>query len=112
MWDFIVRAPTIDVIWAALATLLALPGVLFVTWTTVPRQRLLSMVGGLIGDLFGLFVTIFVWGKALDSVHLEGAVVLSATFFIASVTGLAGAILVNVLLSGSEPRPRSSQVEY
>jgi hypothetical protein len=101
----------IEYLWVGLATLVALPGALFVTWISVSRLRFLSLVAATIGTVVGYFVTFFVWLKALDGIHLEGAVVFSVAFFVCSVTGLTGALLIN-FLAGSGPRPRSTQVEF
>ena len=100
------------IIYCMLATVLALPGVIFVAYTNVPRRRIICSVGALIGAVAGLFLTFFMWATALDSIHLEGAVVFSVTFLISNVTGLVGALLVNFLLGDSNARPHSSQVEY
>lgn len=102
---------SIDYIWVALATVMALPGVMFIGYTTVPRRRFLCMLGALVGGVAGAFVTLFFWGSALNSIPTVGAVVIAGTFFIANVTGLIGILLVSFLLGGS-PSPRSTQVEF
>ncbi len=103
---------TIDYIWCALGAVLALPGAMFIAYSVAPRLRFASTIGAFVGGLLGFPVTLFVWGSALGSVHLEGAVVGVCTFFIASVTGLIGALLVNTLIGGGNQRPRSTQVEF
>src|SRR5579875_2719611 len=87
----------LDYIWVAVGTVLALPGVIFIAYTVAPRLRFASALGAFVGGILGYLVTMFVWGTPLDSVHLEGAVVGVGAFFIASVTGLVGALLVNFL---------------
>ena len=99
-------------IYCVIATVLALPGVIFVAYTNVPRRRFICSVGALVGAVAGLFLTFFLWATALNSIHLEGAVVFVVTFFISNVTGLVGALLVNFLLGSGDAHPRSSQVEY
>lgn len=106
------HAEFLDYIWVAVGTVLALPGTLFVTFVTVARLRMLSMIGSFVGTALGFLVTLFVWGAALGSTHLEGAVLLSVSFFVASVTGLVGALLTNFIFGGSNQRPRSTQVEF
>jgi hypothetical protein len=106
------QTDSIDYIWAAVGVLLALPGVLFIVFANVERMRALSLLGAFIGTLAGYPITLFIWGVAMDSVHLEGAVVLTGFYFIASMTGLVGALLVNFLFGGSNPPPRSTQVEF
>jgi hypothetical protein len=102
----------IDYIWCALGAVLALPGVIFIAYMVAPRLKFASAVGAFIGGVLGFPITLFVWGSALGSVHLEGAVVLTCTFFIASVTGLTGSLLVNALVGSGNQRPRSTQVEF
>lgn len=100
----------INYFWVGLGTLFALPGVLFITWVTVPRLRMLSMVSAAIGTFLGYAITFFVWIAALSSTRLDGAVALTVAFFVSSVTGFCGPLLVNFL--GGNPRSRSTQVEY
>lgn len=100
-----------DLLWCALGTLFAIPGVLLIATGTVQRMKFGAALGALVGAIAGYFITLFVWGVPLDSVHLEGAVLFSATIFISSVTGVMGALLVNFLFAGSPPA-RSSQVEF
>jgi predicted membrane protein len=106
------HADFIDYIWCAVGTIFALPGIAFIVSTTFPSKKLASTVGAVLGTLFGFIVTLYVWGTPLDSVHLEGAVVLVGSFFVSSVVGMIVALIVNALSSTNPPNPRSSQVEF
>lgn len=108
----VINDHNINFVWAAVGAVLALPGAMFIAWATIPRQRLASVTAAFIGGVLGYFVTIFVWQVPLNHTHLEGAVMLASTFFIASVTALIAALLVNSLLTGSSKPTRSTQVEY
>ena len=102
----------LDYVWCALGTLFAVPGVVFIVATNFPRKKFASTVAAALGTLFGAIVTLYIWGTPLNSVHIEGAVVLVVSFFISSVVGLVIALAANALLSGNPPPTRSSQVEF
>ncbi len=99
-------------IWIALATLMALPAVLGITWNNVSRARALSMIFATIGDLAGSFLTAFIWITALSSTSIDGAVVFAVALFVALVTGIAGALLASALVGSGPARSDSTQVEY
>ena len=103
---------TINYLWSGVGAFLALPGVMFIAWATIPRQRLLSILGAFVGGVLGYFLTIFVWQGPLRGEHLEGAVMLAGTFFIASITGMILALLVVFLFGNSRTPTRSTQVEF
>ena len=103
---------SIDYVWCALGTLFALPGIAFIVGTTFPNKKLASTIGAVLGTLFGYVVTLYIWGTPLNSVHLEGAVLLVGAFFISSVVGMIVALVVNGLTSNNPPTTRSSQVEF
>ena len=111
IFDALGNIEPIQFIWVGLAVLAALPGVLFMTWTSVPRLRALSMVAATVGTLLGYAVVFFVWAAVLNGTRLEGAVAFAVAFFIASVTGFCGPLLVNFLAGGGN-RARSTQVEF
>lgn len=100
-----------NLLWCAIGTLLAIPVAIATALSAVQRLKVGAALGALIGAIAGYFITLFVWGVPLASIHLEGAVLLAATFFISAVTGIIGALLVNFLFAGSPP-VRSSQVEF
>ncbi len=106
------KTEALNYLWCALGTLFAVPGVAFLVGTTFPRKKFASTVAAVVGTLFGYAVTLYVWGTPLNSVHIEGAVVLVVAFFISSVVGMVVALAVNSLMAGNQPPPRSSQVEF
>jgi hypothetical protein len=103
---------TLDYVWCALATLFALPGVVFIAYTTMPRMKMLCALGALIGGVLGFFLTFFVWFRVLDGIHLDGSVLFVTDLFFSSVTGLVGALIVSFIFGANTQRPRSTQVEY
>ncbi|MBA3824586.1 MAG: hypothetical protein H0X24_11925 [Ktedonobacterales bacterium] len=102
----------LNYLWCVLGTLFALPGVTFLVGTTFPRKKFASTVAAALGTLFGAIVTLYIWGTPLNSVHIEGAVVLVVSFFISSVVGMVVALIANSLMAGNPPPTRSSQVEF
>ena len=113
MQEFFPNVDFINYIWGAIGTAFALPGALFITYTSVQRLKFVSMLGTIIGAIIGYFVTYFVWATALHSSNtVAGATVLVACFFISSIVGLAFALLINVLFGGSPPSTHSTQVEF
>jgi hypothetical protein len=107
-----VHTEPLNYLWCGLGTLFAIPGVAFLVATMFPRKKFASTVASVLGALFGYVVTLYVWGTPLNSVHLEGAVVLVAAFFISSVLGMVVALGASSLLAGNNQPTRSSQVEF
>jgi flagellar biosynthesis protein FliR len=102
----------LNYLWCALGTIFAIPGVAFIVATTFPRKKFANTVASVIGTILGYAVTLYIWGTPLNSVHIEGAVVLVGSFFISSVVGMVVALAANSLMSGGQQAPRSSQVEF
>jgi len=102
----------LNYLWCAIGTLMAVPGVAFLVATNFPRKKFANTVAAVLGGIFGYVVTLYVWGTPLNSVHIEGAVVLVGSFFISSVMGMVVALIASSLMSGNTPPTRSSQVEF
>jgi membrane associated rhomboid family serine protease len=102
---------TINYILSAVGMILALPGVMFIAYRMAPRLRALYVIASFIGCVLGYPLTLFIWGTPLDSVSMIAVQILIGTYFIASVTGLIGALLVNFFAPGDQ-RSRSTLVEY
>jgi hypothetical protein len=95
----------------AAAMIVALPGVMLIAYRMAPRLRMVSAIAAFIGGVLGYPLTLFIWGTPLDSVPMLSIQAMIGTFFISSVTGLIGALLVNFLAPGDQ-RSRSTLVEY
>lgn len=101
----------INYILCAAAMIVALPGAMFISYRLAPRLRVLSAIAAFIGGALGYPLTLFMWGTVLDSVPMLAIQAMIATFFISSVTGLVGALIVYFFTAGDQ-RSRSTLVEY
>jgi ABC-type phosphate/phosphonate transport system permease subunit len=100
-----------DSIWCAVGTVLALPIAVVSSYLSATRLKVASAFAAFAGCVLGYFATLFVIGWPLGSVSLDGVTVMVGTIFIASMTGIIGALLLTFLFRGND-RPRNTQVEY
>jgi len=109
--DFFNNIDTSTYILLGIAVVLALPGGLFVGYImSLPRARLLSMLGGIIGDLVVAVGILYFVGVTNPS--LDGLSFFLGSFFGCSVGVAIGALLANFLVGAGSRGPDVSSLEY
>ena len=93
-----------------IALVLALPGGLFIGYImSLPRARLLSLLGGIVGDVV-IAVAILAY-LATAKPSIDGLSFLIGSFFACSMGVAIGALVINFLL-GSGRRRDITSLEY
>jgi hypothetical protein len=94
-----------------IAVVLALPGGLFVAYLmSLPRARLLSMLGGIIGD--GVIALGILYFVVATNPSLDGLSFFLGSFFGCSVGVAIGALLANFVVAQGSRGPDVSSLEY
>ena len=108
--------PHIDIssiIWASIGAVVALPAALYVAWMATARWKLLGLLSGFLGVVFGLVAAFFLWINVLATTPLlDGPTFMLTTLLLCSVTGLIGVLLFNFLFGTTNSQSRSTQVEF
>lgn len=96
-----------------IALILALPGGLFVAWLlSLPRARLLALLGGIVGDLVAA-VAIYAFAIAPSNGPSLDALSFFVGAFFACSTGVAiGALVADFLVGLVRRGPDVSSLEY
>ncbi len=101
---------TLNAILLIIALVLALPGGLFVAWLlSLPRARILALLGGILGDL-AVAAGVFAFSQAIPNIDPLSFFV--GAFFACSTGVAIGALVADFLVGLVRRGPDVSSLEY